>query len=58
MDLEDFDLNKIMNCIHEKVFLNLLCESKSGDFLQVRFGQLRHDCPNKTAKCVKEKVIG
>ena len=41
VDLEDFDLNQIINYSHEKGFLMLSCELKSGEILPVPFDQLK-----------------
>ena len=41
VDLEGFDLNQIINYSHEKGFLMLSCELKSGEILPVPFDQLK-----------------
>ena len=55
---EDFDLNRIMNCSHEKGFLMSSHELKSGEILHVPFGQLKKDYPCETAKHTKDMVTG
>ena len=57
-DLEDFDLNRIINYSHEKNFLILSCELKSGEILPVPFEQLKKDHPCETARCTKDMIVG
>ena len=57
-DLEDFDLNPIINYSHEKGFLMLSCELKSGEILPVPFEQLKKDYLYETVRHAKDMVIG